>query len=299
MGESRGKPEITGTMRGLLEGVKAYWAMIKSLQTGLLLITGLAGFMSTRRGNFDWGELASLAGSLFLAISGSTVLNMVYDRDIDAKMERTSWRPLPSGKVGVREALMFGLALSALGVGWALLLSPLCGAVVFAGLFFDVMVYTVWLKRRTPWSVVWGGISGGMPILAGRVLGAGVIDLIGSLLALAILLWIPTHIMTFSLKYACDYKRAGVPVFPNVYGERVTRLIIGFSTCAAVIVMTVAMWQIGLGAAYLNMGIVLGAILVGMALFGMLKPTPVLDFVLFKSASVYMLGAMTLMIVGV
>ncbi|MEJ2559869.1 MAG: UbiA family prenyltransferase, partial [Anaerolineae bacterium] len=137
--------------------LRAYWTLIKSLQTALLLITGLAGYMSARCPVTTWRTLLALAVSLFLAISGSTVLNMVYDRDIDAAMKRTARRPLPSGQVKVNETWLLGVSLSALGVGWAFILSPPYGTIVFAGLLFDVVVYTIWLKRRTPWSVIWGG----------------------------------------------------------------------------------------------------------------------------------------------
>jgi len=78
--------------------VKQYWTLIKSLQTGLLLVTGFTGYISARCPVMNWETLAGLIGSLFLTISGSTVLNMVYDQDIDAKMNRTSHRPLPSGE---------------------------------------------------------------------------------------------------------------------------------------------------------------------------------------------------------
>ena len=141
--------------------LRIYWPLIKSLQTGLLMTTGLAGYMSARCPVNNISTMLGLTGSLFLAISGSTVLNMWYDRDIDAKMERSCRRPLPSGRMSPREALLLGLALSAGGVGWALTMDIAFGLVVFAGLFFDVIVYTIWLKRRTAWSIVWGGISGG------------------------------------------------------------------------------------------------------------------------------------------
>ena len=193
---------------------RLYWTLIKSLQTGLLLITGLAGFMSSRCPITGWQTFLMFAGSLFLAISGSTVLNMWYDRDIDARMKRTCWRPLPTGEVTPNEGLLLGLLLSALGIGWALSIDILYGLVVFAGLFFDVVVYTIWLKRRTAWSIVWGGISGGMPVLAGRVLGTGSFDWIGILLALAVLFWIPTHILTFSMRYHEDYQECRRPYFP-------------------------------------------------------------------------------------
>ena len=133
--------------------ISRYAPLFKSLQTGLLLLTGLAGYMSARCPIFNVFTVLSVAGSLFLAISGSTILNMWYDRDIDARMERTAGRPIPSGQVGPAGALRLGLLLSLAGVAWAVAMDPLYGAIVFAGLFFDVVVYTIWLKRRTPWSI--------------------------------------------------------------------------------------------------------------------------------------------------
>lgn len=277
--------------------LRAYWTLIKSLQTGLLLVTGLAGYASARPNASGLAWLA-LAGSLFLAISGSTVFNMMVDQDIDGLMKRTAHRPLPSGLVDMSEAFCIGLALVWLGVSWAFILNPLYGLVVSAGVFFDVGVYTLWLKRRTPWSIVWGGVAGGMPVLAGRVLGAGQIDLVGLLLALAVVLWIPTHMMTFGIKYAEDYAHVGVPVFPNVYGERATRLIIAVSTVGAVIVMLAAMQQTGLATQTLYTAGGLGAMLVVFAVASVAHRSPRLNFVLYKLASLYMLGSMLLIMAG-
>ncbi|MBN2469112.1 MAG: protoheme IX farnesyltransferase [Anaerolineae bacterium] len=278
--------------------LRAYWQLIKSLQTGLLLVTGLAGFMSARCPLTSWALGLAVAGSLFLAISGSTVLNMVYDRDIDARMKRTACRPLPSGEVNADEALLLGLALSWLGVGWAFMLSPLFGLIVFAGIFFDVVVYTMWLKRRTAWSIVWGGIAGGMPVLAGRALGAGQIDLVGVLLALAVLLWIPTHILTFGIKYASDYQRAGVPVFANTYGEEATRRIVGTATIAAVFVMIASIWLIEIAVGGMYFAAALGVLLLAVTILSVIRPSARLNFTVFKLASVYMLGSMLLIIMG-
>lgn len=278
--------------------IRAYWALIKSLQTGLLLLTGIAGFVSARV-PFTWQSLLAFSGSLFMAISGSTILNMVNDADIDAKMKRTAKRPLPTGLVAKGEALRIGTALALLGCGWALTLEPLYGSVVLAGLFFDVVVYTLWLKRRTPWSIIWGGISGGMPILAGRVLGIGLIDPVGLLLALGVLLWIPTHIMTFSLKNAEDYCLAGVPVFPNTHGPETTRSIISLSTVGAVIVMLCAEWQIGIASALWYAALALGLALLGLTCLGMSRPYTSLTHALYKFASLYMLGSMLFIIIGV
>ncbi|MBK8782988.1 MAG: UbiA family prenyltransferase [Anaerolineales bacterium] len=110
------------------------------------------------------------------------------------------------GSVTREEVFKLGIIVSVIGIGWALLVNPLYGVVVFAGLFFDVVVYSMWLKRRTCWRQV-GGISGAMPILAGCVLAVGQIDIIGILLASAVLFWIPTHTLTFSLKFLTIIKR--------------------------------------------------------------------------------------------
>jgi heme o synthase len=276
------------------EIILKYWPLIKGPQTGLLLATGLAGFMSARCPITDWQMLLGMATILFLGISGSTILNMWYDRDIDSKMIRTSRRPLPSGKVGATEALIIGCTLSALSVVGALLLSPLFGLIIFSGLFFDVVVYTAWLKRRTSWSVVWGGIAGAMPVLAGRALGIGYIDWVGLLLGLSVLFWIPTHIMTFNMRYYQDYQTACIPTFPSVYGLRTTRTTIAVSCLLASISMGIAGMGIGISLGYLRVLTVISAGLLLLAVKSLVQPSEQIHFGLFKYASLYMLSAMLL-----
>ncbi len=286
-------------MTKIIERVRLYWQMTKSLQTALLLTTGLAGYYSAHGGlHGAAGQVLGLALSLYLAIAGSTVLNMWYDRDIDARMYRTCWRPLPAGRVSPREALLLGLALTIGGVGWAFLLSPLYGLVVFLGWFLDVVVYTIWLKRRTPWSIVWGGLSGGMPVLAGRVLAVGQIDLIGILLALAVLFWIPTHIVTFALRYDEDYRRAEVPTVPIVYGARFAYGTIALAAVLAAGTIIAAAWLIGLTAGALEMLVVLSVALAWLAFTTVTRPSPKRNFLLFKFASLYMLFTMALIAWG-
>jgi heme o synthase len=273
------------------------WSLIKSPQTGLLLATGLAGYLSVRIPEGAWPTLLGLVVSLTLAISGSTVLNMAYDADIDARMKRTCWRPLPAGQVSVREAVVFGSILSALGVGLALAMSPLYGTIVFAGLFFNLVIYTVWLKRRTPYSILIGGLAGGMPVLAGRTLALGRIDAVGILLALGVLLWIPTHIMTFSMRYFDDYRAAGVPTFPASYGLVATRVVIAASSLAAALVMAGVAAMIGVHWGWLRLLAILGAGLLGLAMWGLVRPSERASFTLFKYASLYMFASMAVMAV--
>jgi protoheme IX farnesyltransferase len=167
--------------------------------------------------------------------------------------------------------------------------------IVFAGSFFDVVVYTLWLKRRTCWSIVWGGIAGAMPILSGRVLAIGHVDFIGLLLALSVLLWIPTHMLTFSLRYEEDYRGAGVPVFPSSYGEATTRALIALSAVLAAVAIGWASVLIGVQAGYLRLIAVLAAGLLLLALATFRVQSERLSFGLFKYASLYMLSSMLIL----
>ena len=280
-------------IQNLKSKIKNYLPLIKTLQTGLLLSTGIAGYMSAHT-PFHVPTFLGLTASLFLAISGSTILNMWYDHDIDTVMDRTHNRPLANGKVTQDEALRLGLIMSLLGVGGAVMMNPLYGLVVFAGLFFDVIVYTFWLKRRTCWSIVWGGVSGGMPILAGRALAIGRIDLVGILLMMAVLFWIPTHILTFSMRYFKDYQAAKVPTFPSTYSFEATRAIIALSAIIAAASIGVAGVMIGVQAGAMRLMVVLASGLLLLSFATVFRPSEQVNFGLFKYASLYMLASMIL-----
>lgn len=174
---------VQGCLRARL---RAYWALIKSKQTFLLLATGLAGYASARPEAGTAATAALMILALFAIISGTTALNMVFDRDIDAQMGRTVRRPPPSGMLSAREAALFGAILVAAGLALPFWQSRPFAWVIGAGIGLDLGVYTLWLKRRSPWSIVFGGVSGGMPILSGRVLSTGGMDSLGLLLALSV-----------------------------------------------------------------------------------------------------------------
>ncbi len=281
-------------MSSLFQKFKLYLPLIKSLQTGLLLATGIAGYLSAHT-PVNIPVLVSMAVSLLLAISGSTIMNMWYDHDIDSKMKRTHKRPAASGALSRREVFWVGMVISTIGVGWAAAIAPLFGVVVFAGWFFDVAVYTLWLKRITCWSIVWGGISGAMPILSGRVLAIGHIDTIGVLLALSILFWIPTHTLTFSIKFREDYTNAGVPTFPSTYGDAFTRATIAVSSVLAALAIGWASVLIGLSAGYLRLIAVLTAGLLLLAFATFRVQSERVNFSLFRYASLYMLSSMIIL----
>lgn len=285
-------------LQAIFSKIKVYWRLIKSFQTILLLFTGITGFISSKCPFMSWQLFLLLIVSLFLTISGTTVFNMVWDRDIDARMRRTQKRPLPLGEVSVRESVILGLLLLMPGLALSFYLSFIYGLVVFAGFFIDFVIYTIWLKRKTAWSIVWGGISGGMPILAGRVLGTGSIDIIGLLLALAILLWIPTHIMTFNIRYFEDYSKAGVPTFAEKYGFQNTRVIVAASSIASTLAFALGATLLGLSWGFLTMLFFIALVFIVVAAVGMYKPGSQINFHLFKMASIYMILVMFIIILG-
>jgi protoheme IX farnesyltransferase len=223
---------------------------------------------------------------------------MFLDRDIDARMSRTAHRPLPAGDVRPAETLVFGVLLSAIGLILSFKLDLPFGLVVTAGFVLDLLVYTAWLKRRTPFSIILGGVSGGMPILAGRVLGLGRVDAIGVLLAGSVLLWIPSHILTLAIRYAHDYERAGVPMWPNAYGPRATRGFIAMANLLNTLVLTSAgaMLRISRLPLVLLLGTSLGMFI--LSALQLVAPTERRNWVLFKAASLYMLASSLLLTLG-
>lgn len=275
-----------------------FWPLIKSRQTFLLTLTGAAGYLCQVPAPINWLRFAGLAGSLLVTISGCTVLNMVFDRDIDRKMKRTSQRPLAANLVDARTAATLGGSLIGLGLVWALGLSWLYCLLILTGACLDVLVYTVWLKRRSAWSIILGGLAGGMPILAGRALVTGRIDAAGLLLALAVVCWIPSHNLTLAMLYSEDYLNAGVPTFLNIYGLATTRTTVALSSLLTVLLTAAAFDRLGFSTAVLAILGASGLGLVGMALYGLARSSNTTDRVLYKYSSIYMLGVTMLLVLA-
>ena len=284
--------------RSLAEKLRGYWALIKSRQTLLLLATGVGGYLSACPGNVSTAMISLMLFSLFAAISGTTALNMLIDRDIDALMERTAWRPLPAGTLTPTEAAIFGGGLLALGLGIAFWLDRLFGLVIAAGAVIDLIVYTLWLKRRSAWAIIFGGVSGGMPVLAGRALAVGRVDGLGLLLALSVLLWIPSHIVTFSIKYADDYGRAGVPTWPGVYGTGSARRLIATADGLRAATLVVVGWLLRISPYSLALLTLFSVATLVLSLWAMVRPSEKTNYRLFKFASVHMLVSMVLITWG-
>ena len=200
-----------------------FFQLLKPRVMSLVLFTGAVGLLLAP------GSLHPvLAGMALLCIAvaagASGAINMWYDRDIDAKMQRTCTRPLPAGRIVPDEALSFGVVLALGSVTMmGLMVNWVAGALLALTIGFYVFVYTMWLKRRTPQNIVSGGAAGAFPPMVGWAAVTGDISLGPIVLFAIIFLWTPPHFWALALYRRGDYAKAGVPMLPVVAGARATR----------------------------------------------------------------------------
>ncbi len=202
--------------------VLAFVALTKPRIIELLLITTVPVMFLAEQGVPDLWLVVVTCFAGYLSAGGANALNMWYDRDIDALMERTSQRPLVTGMVSPRECLAFGIALaigSTLLFGFAV--NWLSAWLALGALVFYSVVYTMILKRRTSQNIVWGGIAGCMPVLIGWSSVTNSMSYAPVILFLVMFFWTPPHYWPLSMKVKDDYARAGVPMLPVLVSNKV------------------------------------------------------------------------------
>jgi protoheme IX farnesyltransferase len=203
--------------------VADYVALLKPRVMSLVLFSGITGLVIAP------GALHPLlAGVAILCIAlgagASGALNMWFERDIDALMARTRNRPLPAGRLAPESALQFGVALAVGSVAlMGVAVNWVAAAVLAFTIGFYLLVYTMWLKRRTPQNIVIGGAAGALPPVVGWVAATGEITLEPLILFAIIFFWTPPHFWALALFRAGDYSRAGIPMLPVVAGPRATK----------------------------------------------------------------------------
>src|SRR5438128_928395 len=228
----------------------------------LLLVTTVAPMFVA--GNPGWLLVLIVLLGGYLMAGGANAVNMYLDRDIDTQMARTRLRPIPSGRMGPRAVLAFGVALgTAATYILARFTNVLTAVLALAGFYFYVFVYTRWLKRTTPQNIVIGGAAGAFPPLVGWASMTGSIDLTAVYLFLIISYWTPPHFWALALLKQRDYGRAGVPMAPLVWGERETmRQMLWYNVI--LIALTLLPFAFGaFGIIYFASALVLGGILLG------------------------------------
>ena len=204
-------------MPALARRVAAYVALTKPRIIELLLVTTVPTMILAKGGFPPWGlTVATLVGGA-AAAGSANVLNCYLDRDIDQIMNRTRRRPLVTGEISPRSALVFGFVLGAASLLWfALVVNGIAALLTATAMVVYVVGYTMLLKRRTPQNIVWGGIAGCMPVLIGWSAVTGSITWAPVALFLVIFFWTPPHYWPLSIRFRRDYAAAGVPMLPVV-----------------------------------------------------------------------------------
>tara|TARA_Y100001970_G_scaffold289709_1_gene420945 strand:- start:357 stop:1193 length:837 start_codon:yes stop_codon:yes gene_type:complete len=190
----------------------------------LVIFTCAVGFLTS---NSNTSTLDALIGIFLVALGAGAAgcLNMWYESDLDALMKRTCLRPIPTGKVNRKQALIFGIVLSVISVGALYHFSNLLSAsLLLLTILFYLFVYTIWLKRKTPQNIVIGGASGALPPVIGWTIATNSISLEPLSFFLIIFFWTPSHFWALSLYKSDDYKKAKIPMLPLTNGIESTKL---------------------------------------------------------------------------
>jgi protoheme IX farnesyltransferase len=230
-------------------------------------------FVGPELGGYDIFHII-IAGAL--ASAGSSALNHFYDRDIDSKMERTSKRPIPSGRIHSRTVLIYGLGVSIVSVVYAAFtLNEIVAFFIALGIFFYVIIYTVWLKRRNPSNIVIGGFAGSAASMAGWAGATGSIDILGFLIGFLVFVWTPSHFWCLAMKIRDDYAEANVPMLPVLIGmERTSKYIL--ANTIILIPYSLMLYAFGMGIIYTIIAAVAGGLM--LLYHYKLTQTPTSDF---------------------
>jgi heme o synthase len=261
---------MTATVLDQTTPLPADWrdllALTKPRVMSLVVFTGLCGMLAAPAAIHPvLGFTAILC--IALGAGAAAALNMWYEADLDAKMKRTASRPIPAGRLDRQTALHFGVGLSFFSVLlMGLATNWLAAAILAVSILFYVLVYTIWLKRRTPQNIVIGGAAGAFPPVIGWAAATGDVTLLPILLFTLIFFWTPPHFWALSLFVRSDYAAAGVPMLPVVAGPKATRQQIALYTLP-MSAAAVAPWPLGLaGALYGLAASALSLVFVALAL---------------------------------
>jgi protoheme IX farnesyltransferase len=229
-----------------------------------------------------------LLGGIAAGSAAADTITGYNDRDIDAIMDRTKDRPIPSGRISPKNALIFGLILTAIALIFSWLINLWAFLLMMFGLFDNIIIYSKWLKRRSQSNIILGGFSGGVPALIGYVTVTTQNIEIGLVMAGLVFLWIPTHIWSLALHVRKDYQKAKVPMLPVVSEEKRAVRIIAITTLIMVLFSILPFFFNQFGHIYLVTATIFGAIMLGLSLWLLLKPTEKASWTVFKFSSPYL-----------
>lgn len=242
--------------------VRDYFILTKPKVISLLLLTTVGAMFIAAKGMPDWLALLGMLVGGFMSAGAAGVYNMVYDADIDVNMKRTAKRPMVRGSVTPRNALVFAVVLTLLSFAIIALTSNLLAAFLsWAGIAFYVLIYTMWLKRRTWQNIVIGGAAGAIPPLVGWAAVTGDLSLLAWVLFAVVFVWTPVHFWALALMVKKDYANVGVPMAPAVIGERATIMQMIFYTVLTVVLTVLPFFLHQFSVAYFLAALALNVVL--------------------------------------
>jgi protoheme IX farnesyltransferase len=245
-------------------GAKEILEISKPRIVVLLVITAVTSMFAASKligPELDYMGLLHIIIAGSLASAGSSALNHYYDKDIDPMMKRTSTRPIPSGRMKARDVLIYGVGVSVASVIYAALTLNLVSTFFIAlGIFFYVVIYTIWLKRLNSSNIVIGGFAGSAASMAGWAATTGSMDILGFLVGFLVFVWTPSHFWCLAMKIKDDYAAAKVPMLPVVIGMQKTSKYILVNT-AVLLPYSLMLYAFGLGLVYLAVAAVSGGLM--------------------------------------
>jgi protoheme IX farnesyltransferase len=256
---SAARAPAAGSLRTL---ARDYFELTKPKVQSLLLFTTVTTMYVAGDPPLDLVALTCLGGAL--SAGGAGAVNHALDRDIDARMKRTAGRPVPAGRVSPRAALTYGVALGCASFALlSLAVNLLAAMLALAGFLGYVLVYTVWLKRRTPQNIVIGGAAGAMPPLVAWAATTGSFEGTALYLFAIVFFWTPPHFWALSLLMKDEYEQAGVPMLPVVRGEGETRRQVLLYSVLLYAVTQLPFCAGAFGLVYLVASVALGGLFIG------------------------------------
>jgi heme o synthase len=271
--------------------VKNYYELTKPKIWYLLVFTAIGAAVSASW-LFDVQVSLMTWTLLFFAIAAGSAaadtLTGYNDRDIDAIMERTKGRPIPSGRISPRNALIFGLILAGISLVCAWFINIWAFGLMAFGLFDNIIVYSKWLKRTSQSNIILGGFSGGAPALIGYIAVTFQHVEIGIAMAGLVFFWIPTHIWSLALHVKEDYLKANVPMLPVVSSESKSVRIIALTTLMMVVFSILPFFFNQFGLIYLLTATVFGIVMIFLSVWLLLRPSEKTSWLVFKFSSPYL-----------
>jgi protoheme IX farnesyltransferase len=270
--------------------MRVYASLFKLRIVVLLVFVAMVTAVTASRGDLHPGKIVLLAIAGSLASAGASILNHYFDRDIDGVMKRTRNRPLPSGKVAPHLACWLGILLVALSIFISSRLNFLTSAYILSGALVYIIVYTVWLKRRSAANIVIGGAAGSCAVLAGYAAMEGNTTLAAILIALLVFLWTPPHFWAFAIVHKSSYKRAMIPMLPVTQGEtRAARLILMHTVL--LVQASLLLYALGyFGLLYLATAVIFGLLFMAFNVKLVLHPTKRSAWSSYKLSGVYLVA---------